>query len=264
MNNDLIYVYCISNKLPDFRKNKEFEGLSCISFQGFYVVVKMVPESEFSEENLKKNLSDISWVDTNARSHIGIIGLLMEYSTVIPFRFGTIYNTREGLKEFVRDYSESLMGNFERIEGCEEWAVKIYCNRKALSEQIDDLSIEASDLEKQIMASSPGKAFLLRRKKTDLIENEVNRLTKTYGQEFYDEINKLCEASALNNLLPKELTGRDDMMILNVAFLVRKNKVDEFSAAIKSLKLKYNELGFDIELTGPWPPFSFIMIKEQI
>ena len=264
MINELIYVYCISDRQPELGKHPDFEGLRCILTRGIFTVVKMVPNSEFSEENLKKNLSDLGWLDTNAREHIRTISLLMEDYNVIPFNFGTIYNSQDSLEKFIRDYYDSLIEKFELIGGKEEWGIKIYYNRNVLIEQIDELSTEAADLENQIMASSPGKAFLLRRKKSELIKNELNRLTKTYGQEYYNEIKQLSDATTLNNLLPKELTGREDTMILNAAFLIQRVKANDFNASIISLKKKCVNVGFDIEVTGPWPPFSFISIKEKL
>jgi len=132
-----------------------------------------------------------------------------------------------------------------------------------LCEQIDELSEEAASLEKQIMASSPGKAFLLKKKKTELIENEMDRLCKKYGQEYYDEFKILSEATYLNNLLPKDIVGREDSMILNASFLISKNKLAEFKNTVDVLKKKDGNSGFFIESTGPWPTFSFISIKEK-
>ncbi|MFA5816222.1 MAG: GvpL/GvpF family gas vesicle protein [Bacteroidales bacterium] len=263
MTNDLIYVYCLSNSPPQLGRNIELDGLKSLMSNDFYVIVKYVSESEFSEENFKKNLSDIQWLETNAREHVGVINTIMENNTVIPFKFGTIFQTEDSLRKFIADYSDSLIENFHYIGGKEEWAVKIYCDRKALSEQIDELSEEAAALEKQIMASSPGKAFLLKRKKTDLIENEMDRLCKIYGQEYYNEFKNLSESTSLNNLLPKEFTGREDTMILNAIFLVSKNKVPDFKSTADTLRKKDGNSGFFIEATGPWPPFSFISIKEK-
>ena len=168
MTNDLIYVYCISNcpcqPVPEMGP----KGLKSIMFDDFYVFVKYVSESEFSEENLKKNLSDIQWVETNVRDHIKVISMIMESGPVIPFKFGTIYNTKAGLQRFIADYSDSLIGNFHNITGKEEWAVKIYCNRKALSNQIDELSEAAAALEEQSWQARQGKHFFYKEKKQTL------------------------------------------------------------------------------------------------
>ena len=260
MKNNLIYVYCISNNAPGLTRDMEPNVVKSLKIEKFYVIVKFVSKSEFSEENFKKNLSDIQWVELNAREHIVVIRMIMESGTVIPFKFGTIYNSEASLKKFITDYSGSLIENLDNLAGKEEWSVKIYCDRKVLCERIDELSEEAASLEKQIMASSPGKAFLLKRKKTELIENEMDRLCKKYGQEYYDEFKILSEATYLNNLLPKDIAGREDSMILNASFLISKNKLAEFKNTVDVLKKKDGNSGFFIESTGPWPPYNFVDI----
>jgi hypothetical protein len=262
MAGDLIYVYCISDSEPAFIRDDEPGGLNCLMMEDFYVVVKYVSANDFTEENFKRNVSDIQWLESNAREHIRVISKVMETGTVIPFKFGTIYQTNESLRKFVQDYSAALNENFKHIRGMEEWAVKIFCDRKTLMNKIDELSLESAELEKQIMASSPGKAFLLKRKKTDLVENEMDRLCKKYGQEYYDGFNDLSESVILNNLLPKEFTGREDTMILNAAFLVSKTKLADFMSNADIQKGNESNRGFFIEVTGPWPPFSFISLKE--
>jgi len=263
MINDLIYVYCLSNGDPFIAQNIGNEGLQSIVYKEFSVVVKYVSDGEFSEENLKRNLSDIQWLEIHAREHIETINKIMEQTTVIPFKFGTIFQTEESLKKFINDYSDSLAQNFQHIAGKEEWAVKMYCDRKKLSDQIDELSEEAAALEKQIMASSPGKAFLLKRKKAELIENEMDRLCKYFGQKYYDDFKNLSESVSLNNLLPKEFTGRVDTMILNATYLVNKTNLTDFKTKVNQLSKENENSGFFIEVTGPWPPFSFISIKEK-
>lgn len=263
MINNLIYVYCISTSPLDLDHNVEFNDLQSILFEDLYVIVKYVSEDDFSEENFKKNLSDIQWVETNAREHIRVISLIMEYSTVIPFKFGTIFHSKDSLIKFIADYSDSLKENIQNLRNREEWSVKIYCDRKALSQQIDELSEDAATLEMQIMASAPGKAFILKRKKIDLIENEIDRLCKRYGQQYYDEFKSLSESASINNLIPKEFSGREDPMILNATFLVGKNRVDELKNTADNLTGMGDNPGFTIDATGPWPPFSFVSIKEK-
>lgn len=263
MKEDLIYVYCITNIPVGFVGNLESKGLNSFMFEDFFVIVKSVSDLEFSEENLKKNISNIEWLGENAREHIQVIRSIMKYSDVIPFKFGTIFNSKLRLKQFIIDYADSLSENFKIISGKEEWALKIYCDQKKLCEQIDELSEEAALLEKQIMESSPGKAYLLKRKKTEFIDNEINRICKKYGQEYFDEFKKLSESNSLNNLLPNNYTGREDSMILNATFLLNKNKVNDFINTVEILRKKDGGFGFFIEVSGPWPPFSFISIKEK-
>ncbi len=259
----MIYVYCITGKPPELPTSLEISGLKYLTFDNLYVVVKNVEEEEFSEINFKKNLSDIPWVELNARQHIEVISKIMETNTTIPFKFGTVYHSEDGLQKFVFEYKNALIENLKQLEGKEEWAVKVYCDCKVLSLQIDELSGEAAALEKQIMASSPGKAFILKRKKDELVKSEMNRICKVYGQRYFDEFKALSRTHVLNNLLPDEYTEREDTMILNATFLISKDKVSDLEMKIQAFKKSDQDSGFNIENTGPWPPFSFIKINEK-
>lgn len=56
----------------------------------------------------------------------------------------------------------------------------------------------------------------------------------------------------------KKLRLFSQRLILNSAFLVDRNKVEEFSRAVERLGGKYPS--FKIQYTGPWPPYNFVDI----
>lgn len=168
MSADLIYVYCITTGSAEKINPIISEGLTSFVFGNFTVFGKYVNANDFSEENFKNNLSNIQWLEANAREHIRVISEIMKLITVIPFNFGTIYQTKASLQKFVSGYTDSLKENFIHLKGKEEWAVKIYANIRVLKARIDELSEKSAALEREIMASSPGKAFLLSRKKNGI------------------------------------------------------------------------------------------------
>jgi hypothetical protein len=263
MENELIYIYCISDSPPQIDQISGQSNLKCLLFQEFYAIMKLVSPDEFSEENLKKNFADLIWIEIHARDHIRIISEVMKSSAVIPFKFGTIFNSEESLGKFIADYAGSLAENLENTKEKEEWSVKIYCNRTLLNQQIGDISPEVSALEEEISKSMPGKAFLLKRKKVELIGTEVEKVMRICGQACYEELAAICEWIKVNNILPKELTERTDDMILNVSCFVKQDRVNELISIVGESQKKYKNVGFDIEVAGPWPPFSFISIQEK-
>ena len=263
MVDELIYVYCITDSPLQMDSISEQENLKYLMFQEFYVIVKMVSPDEFSEENLHKNFTDLPWIELHARNHIRVIGEVMKNSLVIPFKFGTIFNSEESLQKFIQKYSISLNENLKNIKEKEEWSVKIYCNYTLLNEQITELSEDVRNLEQEILQSKPGKSFLLKRKKVELVEKEVEKVVELSGQFCYEELSGLSELTQVNSLLSKELSERTDNMILNISCFVNRVSVNKFLGAIDQLKKKYKKIGFHIATTGPWPPFSFTSIKEK-
>lgn len=263
MKNDLIYLYCVTDTLPFPGQSIESHGLKSIQFNDFYMVFRHVPHSEFSEVNLKLNLSDVHWRETMAFDHINVINKVMEHNTVLPFKLGTIFESDESLINFIKNHSGSVRENFINIDGKEEWSVKIYCNRRKLSEQIDEISTDAAAFEEKIMASSPGKAYLLKRKKTEFVDTEMNRIIRDYGQSYFDNFKNISASSRLNHLLPTGVTGRADSMILNASFLVNKDKVTFFKSTASSIRKKDGDSGILIETFGPCPPYSFVTLEEK-
>lgn len=263
MDNDLIYVYCVINNYPQQEVDFLNNGIEFLPVDPYFVGMKFVSSNEFSEENLKKKFTDLAWIEANARDHVRIISGIMQKYTVIPFKFGTIFKTNESLKEFIQEYSASLAENFSAIQDKEEWSVKIYCDKKVLNRQMPELCEDIRLLERQILESSPGKAFLLNRKKNELMDQNVRRLMKTNGQKCYDEYNSISLASHINNILPREVTERQDDMILNAVFFIDKKKTVDFVRLAKLQEGKYRSVGFSFEVTGPWPPFSFVSLKEH-
>ena len=119
----MLYVYCMSKTAPVIGPEDGPEGLSCIESDGFFTVVKRVPENEYSGEGLKRQLADMQWLEARAREHVGVISRIMQQVCVIPFSFGTVYNTRENLAGFIRDHAASLDENFLLVGNSGPWGV---------------------------------------------------------------------------------------------------------------------------------------------
>ena len=50
----------------------------------------------------------------------------------------------------------------------------------------------------------------------------------------------------------------DSEMILNAVYLVEAGAGEDLSAAVAALRSEYEPLGFELELTGPWPTYNFV------
>lgn len=56
----------------------------------------------------------------------------------------------------------------------------------------------------------------------------------------------------------KELKLFSDRLLLNLAFLVDRDKIDEFSSRVGDLGAEYS--GLKVQYSGPWPPHNFVDI----
>ena len=115
----------------------------------------------------------------------------------------------------------------------------------------------------EINSSSPGKGYLLKKKKKELVESLLQVKASEYGKECFVQLKKLSLHTKINKLQSKELTGKDIDMILNAVFLVDIHNILQFTDSVFDLKNRFNPRGFDIECTGPWPAYNFCKIVEN-
>jgi hypothetical protein len=269
---ELVYLYCVTNRLP---KLKEATGLAdelhFVSQDGLYAVVSNVSEDEFSEENLKKNLADLEWIKIKAKTHEKIIEGVMKNSCVVPFKFGVLFKSEDNLRSVLKQNYQILKEYLDNLKDKEEWGVKVYCDMERLKANIINQENEILKIEEEINSSSSGKAYLLKKKKEELVKDTVEKRINEYGREIFKILNGLSLDTRVNKLLPEEVTERKEEMILNAAFLVEKNKVTEFVGEVNKLKVKYSDKCINLDCTGPWPPYNFcsypqanILTKREI
>ncbi len=260
--NNLIYVYCITFDKPSQLELFGAGKLQQFEHNSLYITVKIVSKTEFSEENIKKNISNEEWLEIHVREHVSVIEKIMETQAVIPFNFGTIYKSEDSLKQFVEKYSDDLRKTLQYLKNKEEWSAKIYCDKNKIIKNIAYLSNNMSDIELLIKNSSPGKAYLLGKKKKEILEKEISIIYNNYSKKIFTTLNDLSEEYRLNTLLSNDITGKEEDMIVNATFLIKKESIHQFIEVVNVLCKEYENIGIIVNLTGPWPPYSFIKISE--
>jgi hypothetical protein len=199
--------------------------------------------SEFGEEKLARNLEDLEWLERVARCHHDVVFAVASAGTVAPMRLVTICSDDESVRARIEEHYDELAHALSRVEGKREWSVKVYTPRHESSSPTAD------------SRPTSGAAYLQRKR-----EQAVQR--RSAGEQSLqtaEEINQtLKDASVAARVLPPQdprLTGNADPMILNAAYLVPTDDSQGFTHLVQRLAELYPAL--DLELKGPWPPYSF-------
>lgn len=260
-NRQLVYLYCVADKEPKI--NGLGNNLYSICHNGLYAVASRVEQLEFGEEGLKKKMADFEWVKTRASLHEKIIERVMSSTNVIPFKFATLFNTDNSLKAMLEQYGQELKAILRKLVNKQEWGLKIYCNPEKLKAGLGNDESEISKIEDEIKSSSVGKSYFLKKKKDELIERMLNERISECSQESFELLKELSFEARINRLLPKEVTERENDMVLNSAFLVDRNEAGYFQNMVDTLKMHYEGRGFFIDCTGPWPPYNFCELSSR-
>ena len=260
---ELLYLYCVAGKAPDLQEGGDrLEKPFFVRHEGLYAVAGRVSSGEFNEENLKKNLGDLDWVKTRVITHERILEAVMEDSCVVPFKFATLFNSEDNLKNMLARNAPLLKETLRKLEGHEEWGVKIYCDMGILRASLAG-DKEILKIDEEITPAAPGKAFILGKKKEARLNLMLTAKINECGQASFDRLRALSARARINKLLPEEVTEKKEDMILNAAFLIGKNKVKAFIETVGGFKAQQESSGLSFDCTGPWPPYNFCDFAER-
>jgi hypothetical protein len=256
------YLYCVVGE-AGLRLPEELHGVDAdhaVSVLGdgdLAAVVSRVRLSEFGEDKLRESLNDVAWLEGTARSHERVLDAVRARTTVIPMRLCTIYRTEGSLRETLgRErvaFSEALL----RLEAKTEWGLKIFMDpagvrsAAAAGGELARFDAEHADV-------SAGEAYMRRRQRDSLLDAQVEKLVDRFVDDAHARMAGLAVEALSNPLQRPEVTGHGGQMVLNGVYLVEDASADAFTGAGEDLAEQYRPLGFDVQVTGPWPPYNFV------
>jgi hypothetical protein len=220
-------------------------------------LVSRVPLSEYGEQPVRARLEDPEWLEAKARAHDAVLEGALRSGPVVPFRLLTLYRNEAELRAFLAGRGADLRDVLQRVRGKVELGVKAFVDRARLAPALASQSEELRELDAAIDAAPPGKAYLLRRQREQAVAEQTTRLLRDWARASHARLSGAAEAAVSNPPQPRELSGRDEEMLLNGAYLVRLDDA-ALRAVVGALQDEYGTLGVRFELTGPWPPYNFV------
>jgi hypothetical protein len=205
-------------------------------------LVSVVPAEQFGEAPLRENLNDRAWLERTAREHEDVLERALAETAVVPFRMCTIYGSRERVHELLAERGAGLADLLRRLDGRVELGVKAY--------------FAAVDSPAQAEPQS-GREYLLRRQREREDAEDAARFKAESARVSHERLAAVAEEARANPPQPAELSGRTEEMLLNGAYLVRRDdgRLPDTVAELESL---YGPRGVTYEVTGPWPPYNFV------
>jgi hypothetical protein len=232
------YAYCIGEKqaFPEIaRHRKPVPMESVLGVSGNQVF--LYPASDLavvvSEHNPAETLNQKSGVD-----HARVIADCFQHSTVLPFRFGTVFSDDESLRKSIRSNQRQFLSNIDKLRGKTEMHLRIL---------VDDCCGRA--LDRRLPAEGPGRQYL-----TNLRENASRaRERQTRARAVSFQMHRLFLP------LDEEVTCRlteSGKMVLDIAHLIDRKYVERYQNKFATTSATMREC--QMQLSGPWPPYHFV------
>jgi hypothetical protein len=226
------------------------KGVRTIAAAGLTAVAEDVGLAEFGAEALRRNLEDLDWLETTARAHHRVIDAIAQQGPLVPMRLATVYSSDAHIAAMLEERGADFRSALRRISGRVEWGVKAYTDRRPTASDESAASSAPSG-----PGTGAGAAYLRRRRDQLAAQKDARRETLASAEEVHAELSRYAAESRLHPPQAPQLTGSKAPMVLNAAYLLDSARHEDFAAAVAALADQHP--GLRLELTGPWPPYSF-------
>lgn len=260
-----LYLYCFFKGTPPLIPEQGIEEGNppfVLSYRDLCALVSRVPLATYHEEALNERIQDPKWLLPKIKRHEEIVRSVT--GPVIPVKFGILYTSRERVLTVLRSGYAALYAFLEFVRDKEEWGVKVYADDGVIQRRVADFSEPLQELDRRLSSATPGEAYLLGRKRADLVQQEAKSLFDRLADEIYHQVLPFSVEGRRSALLSRRATGKEGEMILNAAFLLRKSEVTRFTEQLDVLAARHERHGLSLEVSGPWPPYNFCPDFEAV
>ncbi len=212
-----------------------------ISYRDIGIVV-----SELSE-----GIQDIT--KEHILKHEEVVEKLMEDFTVLPVKFPTLFKQKEDILLMAKEYYTDFRENLDRLHNKVEFGIKVIWPADIIRKRIIDAYVK-SNASVIISGDSPGKSFVKEKFEEYKIDKEFEEEATRCITAVDDVFSRFAIEKKLEKLKSKSL-------LLNAYYLLEKEKQSDFKKEFERVRATEGDLKY--LLSGPWPPYNFIILTKK-
>ena len=241
------YAYCLTEQQTltnGTRARRPFlldgiQGVNGASVLGY-------PSGEFTVIVSEYDRDGAQLGEKHVLEHARVVSVCFRSGTVLPFRFGTIFDTDEALRQAVRANRRTFGLSVARLRGKAEMHLKVLVR--------SDGSLRAA-LPDVVLPDTVGGEYLVKLRE----KASKDRERQTKARALSVQVHKLF------NPLEEEISCKrvdSDGMLIDIAHLIDSKSVEKYqnryNSAAKQLK------NCELAISGPWPPYHFLPGKLRM
>ncbi len=171
--------------------------------------------------------------------HARVVSVCFRQGTVLPFRFGTVFDNDEALRQAVRANRRAFGESVQKLRGKAEMHIKLVVRDEALRDAMLDTQLP----------DTVGREYLAQLR----VKASRDRERQTKARAISVQVHKLF------NPLQEEISCKKvdaEGMLIDIAHLIDSKSVEKYqnryTTAAKQLK------NCELAISGPWPPYHFL------
>jgi hypothetical protein len=235
------------------------QAVLAVEGAGLVAAVSRVPAETFEEAPLNELAQDLTRLAPMAVRHEEVVERLARHApALVPMTFGAVYRSVEGVLGLLHERSAELVRLLDLVRGCQEWGIKVFADQERLTTALVAESEAVRAMDAEIAASAPGRAYLLRKQRSRVMAEELDRLLDEQLTALLGSLEMLSRAVRTERL--EAVVGSP--LVLKASFLVPMERAHGFQEVGAQLASAYESRGLPLELSGPWAPYAFVRMAD--
>lgn len=218
---------------------------------GLAAVVQAVPAAEFTQEALRRRLSDPRTLESCARAHHAVITAAAAGGPVVPLPLATLFTGPGSAVAALAEQRSRFLAVLDRVKGRAEWAVKVHVTT------VDRAPEAAPDDAAAAGRPGAGAAYLARVRGRERDRQARQDAIRQEGDHVHQVAAAFAAGAVRRPPHGTAITGENRRQILNSAFLVDDGRAADLVAAVRALSGTRAGLDVQVDVSGPWVPYSF-------
>ena len=188
--------------------------------------------------------------------HQQVIERVMARHTILPLKLGTCAESEEQVRQILACGGGTIEDALEKARGVVEVDVTAtigdfgsFLRRISQVAEIESLKLSFLRAHEKVTVEDQMKIGML-------VERHANREKRRLFAEIHAVMDSIAEGVRDHDLM-------DDRMVVNSAFLVRKDQQEEFDGRIEQLNARFDDK-LDFRRVGPLPPYSFYTLEVRV
>ncbi|MEU9579518.1 GvpL/GvpF family gas vesicle protein [Streptomyces chilikensis] len=227
-----------------------------------HLVVQDVPAADFGERALTDRLNRPEELRRCALAHHRGVAAAAPCGPVVPLPMATVYLSDGNAVSAVASREEAVLAVFRRLDGRTEWAVKVHA---AAPEAAAGAAGSGSAGTGGPGTAVPGgRGYLSRASARQRMRRDRHETARAVARTVDLTLRRYAVDATAHRPQSEQLTGRRAPQLLNAAYLVDDARRAEFTAALDRLRADGRLREVEITSSGPWIPYSFARLDEQV
>ncbi len=217
-------------------------------------VASRVGLDKFDVKKLESGQTDINWLAQVAVRHNQVVSSAAEGQPLLPLRLGALFHSRISLLARMESWESAVIDYLNYIGDRQEWAAKIYVDPRHREE---NLSSSNSSCSNQTADVGNGAEYLAQKLKQRRESRGLQQSFQAAIEAIENSLASQADRYCRSRPLPAALTGREEKMLWNSAFLLRRSASDRWLELVEDLRCAAASARLLLEVSGPWPPYHF-------